>query len=93
MMDLKAKHVKGTPDGVKHPFLRYQKRDLIQDAWAVDNIANTMKLTLLGKIELSVSVWSHRTTEQFLMHVQAVLDASRQKCLDMAYDKSCVEEK
>mgnify|MGYP006201314701 FL=1 len=51
-----------------------------------------MKLTLPGKVELRVSVWSHGTPEQFLMHVQAALDAVRQKGLDGAYDKACKEE-
>ena len=51
-----------------------------------------MKLTLLGKAELRVSVFSHGTPEQFLMHVQAALDAIRQKSIDGAYDKACKRE-
>eukprot|EP00804_Cyclotella_cryptica_P019249 CCRYP_006145-RA/>CCRYP_006145-RA protein AED:0.47 eAED:0.41 QI:0/0/0/0.5/1/1/2/0/578 len=96
---------KAVPDGLKSqecernlgqnkpPVPYIPERDVVQDALAVDTTASTMKLTLPGKVELRVSVWSHGTPEQFLMHVQAALDAVRQKGLDVAFDRVCKDQK
>lgn len=52
-----------------------------------------MKPMLPCKVELRVSVWRHRTPKQFLIHVEAALDAVGQKGLDATDDKACMEEK
>ncbi len=85
---LKSQECKRNPGWSKPPAPYIPKRDVIQDALAVDTTTNTMKLTLPGKVESRVSMWSHRTPEQVLMHVQAALDAFRQKGLDGAYENA-----
>ena len=52
-----------------------------------------MKLTLPGKVQLRVSVWLHGTPKQLLMHVQAVINAVRQKGLLKACKKACTDKK
>jgi len=55
---------------------------------AVDSNANMLKFTLSHKVELHIPVWSKGTPEQFLVHVQQVLDAIRPKGLLTAYEKA-----
>ena len=55
---------------------------------AVDSSANMLKLLLPHKVELRVPVWSKGIPEQFLMHVQQALDASRQEDLQTALEKA-----
>jgi hypothetical protein len=53
--------------------LIHPEKDELQET--VDSTANTIKLTLPGKVELRVSVWSHGTPEQFIMHIQQAVNA------------------
>ena len=69
----------------KPPIPYIPKKDVIQEV--VDFSANMLKLTLPHKVELHVPVWSKRTPEQFLVHVQSALDSIRQKGLQSAHDK------
>jgi hypothetical protein len=69
------------------------KRDVVQESFAIDHTTSMMKLTLAGKLELRVLVWAHVTPKQFLTHVQAALDAIRQKVLLEPYEKACLDEK
>ena len=81
------------PGWSKPPIPYILKRDVVQELLAVDNATNTMNLTLPGKVELRVSVWSHGIPEQFIMHVKIALDVVRQKGLDVAYNKACMDVK
>jgi hypothetical protein len=51
---------------------------------AVDSTANTIKLTLPGKVELQMSVWSCGTPDQFIMHVKQAINVIKQKGLKEA---------
>ena len=54
---------------------------------AVDSTANTIKLTLPGKVELQMSVWSCGTPDPFIMHVEQAINVIKQKGLKEAYEK------
>ena len=47
--------------------------------------ASMIKLMLLHKVELRVSIWTRGTSEQFVMHIQQAISAIRQKSLEEAY--------
>ncbi len=84
-------HAKVVPEGLKSqecernagrskPPIQYiPKKDDLQEA--VDSSTNTLKLLFPHRVELCVPVWSKRTPEQFLVHIQQALDAIRQKDL------------
>ena len=55
---------------------------------AVDSSTKMLKLTLPHKVELHIPFSSKGTPEQFLVHVQQVLDAIRQKGLQIAFEKA-----
>ena len=48
---------------------------------------STKKLTLPGKVELRVSIWTSSIQEQFVMHVPQAISAIRQKGLKDAYNR------
>ncbi len=54
---------------------------------AVESSA-TIKLTLPTKVELRVSVWSHGTSEKFLICVQQAIAAIKAKGLQEAYENA-----
>jgi hypothetical protein len=88
---------KAVPDGLKPqeceqgschaklPIPYIPEKGKLQEA--VDTTANSIKLTLPGKVELRVSVWLHGTPEQFIMHVQQAINAIKQKGLKETYEK------
>ena len=61
------------------------EKDELQEA--VEATANMIKVTLLGKVELQVSVWSRRTPEQFIMYVQHPINTIKQKGLKETYNR------
>ena len=61
------------------------KKDKLQEA--IKTGAFTIKLMLLHKVEIQVSVRTSRTPWQFVMHNQHVLSTIRQKSLKEAYKK------
>ena len=91
-------HAKVDPEGLKpqecernagrsRPPIPYiPEKDVCQEA--VDSSANLLKLTLSDKVELRIPVWSKGSPEQFLVLVQQVLDAIRQKGLQTALEKA-----
>ena len=82
-------HVKVAPEGAKPqecernasrskpPILYIPEKEVVQEA--VASSTNILKLTLPHKVELCIPVWSKETPEQFLVHVQQVIDTIRQK--------------
>jgi hypothetical protein len=52
-----------------------------------------MKIMLPNKVELRVTVFSQGSLEQFLSHVQTVLETIRQRGLLAAYNTACKEDK
>ena len=69
----------------KPPIPYIPEKDELQEA--VKSGTSTIKLTLPGKVELWVSIWTSSTQEQFVMHVQQAISAIRQKGLKDAYDR------
>jgi len=69
----------------KPPIPYIPEKDKLQEA--VGGTANMIKLTLPGKVELPVSMWSLSTPEQFIMHIQQAINAIKQKGLKEAYNK------
>ena len=59
------------------------EKDELQEA--VENGTSTIKLMLPHKVELGVSVWTSRTPEQFVVHVQQAISAIREEGLEEAY--------
>ena len=51
----------------KPPIPYIMEKDKLEEA--VESGTSTIKLMLLGKVELQVSVWTRGTQEQFIMHV------------------------
>ncbi len=68
----------------KPPIPYIPEKDELQEA--VESGTSMIKLTLPGKVELRVSVWTSSTQEQFIMHVQQAISAIRQKGLKDAYN-------
>ena len=54
---------------------------------------HTMKITLCNKVQLTVTVFSQGSHEQFLSQVQTALETTWQKGLLAAYDKACEKNK
>ena len=82
---LKPQECKKGSGQEKLPIPNIPKKDELQDA--VDTTAST-KLTLLIKVELQVSAWSHGTPEKFIfMHVQQSIAAIKAKGLQNNYEK------
>jgi hypothetical protein len=87
-------HSMAVPDGLKPQECEWDagwsrlsvcyipEMDMIQEV--MDSTANTLKLTLPQKVELCITVWSKGSPDQFLVHIQQVLYAIRQKSLPMA---------
>ena len=70
------------------PILYIPKKDVLQDQEVVDTSAYMLKLTLPHKVELRIPVWSKKTPEQFLVHIQQTLDVISQNGLRTAYEKA-----
>jgi hypothetical protein len=69
---------------VKPPIPYIPEKDKLQEA--VESTVS-FKLTLLTKVELQASVWSHSTPEKFIMHVQQAIAAIKAKGLQENYKK------
>jgi len=88
---LKPQECKQGSGHAKLPIPYIPEKDELQEA--VEATANTIKLTLPDKVELRVSVWSHGTPEQFIMHVQQAINVIKQKGLKDTYEKLVGTEK
>jgi hypothetical protein len=75
---------------VKQPIPYIPEKDELQEA--VDRTAS-IKLTLLTKVDLRVSVWSRGTQEEFIMHVQQAITAIKGKGQQENYEKLVRVEK
>ena len=94
-------HLRAIPDGLKPqeckrnvgqskpPIPYIPEEDVIQAT--LDGSANALKLILSHKMEVHAPVWS-KTHEQFLVHVQQALDASRQKGLITTFENDKANE-